>query len=213
LERRSREGSRGDRIRRCADPQSAALAEDHRRRRKSRRPLRPVHARNVARPELSALRRDLPVRRSTRREDGSKGRRVFAFRREPRGPGGSDAGRQIPAAHREGRPWAAEKARGAEGGDRRGGQAVMIARSIGVLAASAPRTQGGQTRPMVDWIIPALPTNTPQTPQQAENARKAGRQLPPPEILQPTLDPALPAYQARKEKLSGTFKGGASDVL
>jgi len=89
----------------------------------------------------------------------------------------------------------------------------MIALSIGGLAASALLAQGGETRPMVDWIIPALPTNTPQTPQQAEDARKAGRKLPPPEILQPTLDPALPAYQGRKEKLGGTFKGGASDVL
>ena len=89
----------------------------------------------------------------------------------------------------------------------------MIALSIGGLAASALLAQGGETRPMVDWIIPALPTNTPQTPQQAEDARKAGRKLPPPEILQPTLDPALPGYQERKEKLGGTFKGGASDVL
>jgi len=89
----------------------------------------------------------------------------------------------------------------------------MIAMTIGVLAASAPLAQEAETRPMVDWIIPAQPTNTPQTPQQAEDARKAGRKLPPPEILQPTLDPGLPAYRGRKEKLSGTFKGGASDVL
>jgi len=89
----------------------------------------------------------------------------------------------------------------------------ILSASIGAFAATGALAQGGEARPMVDWVIPALPTNTPQTPQQAEDARKAGRELPPPEILQPRLDPALPAYQARKEKLSGTFKGGASDVL
>ena len=90
---------------------------------------------------------------------------------------------------------------------------LTLSVSIGALAATGALAQAGEARPMVDWVIPALPTNTPQTPQQAEDARKAGRELPPPEILQPRLDPALPAYQARKEKLSGTFKGGASDVL
>ncbi len=91
--------------------------------------------------------------------------------------------------------------------------ASAIALSIGALAAGAAWAQGRETRPMVDWIIPALPTNSPQTPQQAEDARQAGRKLPPPEILQPTLDPALPPYQARRGKVSGIFKGGASDVL
>src|SRR5262249_28326466 len=69
------------------------------------------------------------------------------------------------------------------------------------------------TRPMVEWVVPALATNKPQTPEQAEEGRKLGRRIPAPEVLQPTLDPALPAYQPRKEKLTGTFKGGSSDVL
>jgi phosphate transport system substrate-binding protein len=66
---------------------------------------------------------------------------------------------------------------------------------------------------MVEWVVPALSPNKPQTPEQAEDGRKSGRKLPSPEILQPALDPALPAYQPRKERLTGAFKGGASDVL
>lgn len=73
--------------------------------------------------------------------------------------------------------------------------------------------QPAEPRPMVEWVAPALPTNTPQTPEQAEEGKKSGRKLPAPEVLQPALDPQLPHYRPRKEKLTGTFKGGASDVL
>ena len=68
-------------------------------------------------------------------------------------------------------------------------------------------------RPMVEWVVPAAAPNKPQTPEEAEAGRKFGRKLPPPEILQPALDAALPSYVPRKVKLKGTFKGGASDVL
>jgi phosphate transport system substrate-binding protein len=81
-----------------------------------------------------------------------------------------------------------------------------------VIVGSA-LAQTADTRPMVEWLAPALPPNKPQTPEEAKEGRDSGRKLPPPEVLQPTLDPALPAYQPRKEKLTGTFKGGASDVL
>src|SRR5262249_32824868 len=67
---------------------------------------------------------------------------------------------------------------------------------------------------MVEWITPALPSNKKQTDEEAEAGRKFGRPTPSPEILQPTLDPALPAYKPRKDiKLSGSFKGASSDVL
>ena len=66
---------------------------------------------------------------------------------------------------------------------------------------------------MVEWIVPALPTNKPQTEEEAKEGQRSGRALPPPEILQPILDPALPAYQPRKERLTGSFKGASSDVL
>src|SRR5437879_4237208 len=78
------------------------------------------------------------------------------------------------------------------------------------MAAGLARAQ----QPMVEWVLPALPTNKPQTEHQAEEGRKQGRELPPPEVLQPTLDTALQSFKASKDaKLTGTFKGASSDVL
>ena len=58
------------------------------------------------------------------------------------------------------------------------------------------------------------PIPTPATPAETARWREQGRSLPTPELLQPTLDPALPAYTPRKDiELSGHFKGAASDVL
>jgi phosphate transport system substrate-binding protein len=68
-------------------------------------------------------------------------------------------------------------------------------------------------RPMVEWLVPAVATNKPQTPEQAEEGRQHGRQLPPAEVLQPTLDPALPAYLPRPRLEPHTLKGAASDVM
>jgi phosphate transport system substrate-binding protein len=90
---------------------------------------------------------------------------------------------------------------------------AIVAAGISMVAAGSALAQTSEARPMVDWVIPALAPNKPQTPEQAEEGRKFGRKLPPPEVLQPTLDPALPAYRPRKEKLSGTFRGGSSDVM
>jgi phosphate transport system substrate-binding protein len=67
---------------------------------------------------------------------------------------------------------------------------------------------------MVEWVAPAAASNHPQTPQDEERGRTLGRAEPAPETLQPTLDPALPAYQPRKNiAISGSFKGACSDVL
>jgi phosphate transport system substrate-binding protein len=67
---------------------------------------------------------------------------------------------------------------------------------------------------MVEWLTLAAPSNRPQTSQEAEKGSQMGRAVPTPEILQPTIDPALPAYHARKDpKLSGNFKAACSDVL
>src|SRR2546425_652131 len=91
---------------------------------------------------------------------------------------------------------------------------VHLLAVIAVLSSAMATDQAiAVQRPMVEWLIPALPTNRPQTPEEAEEGRKSGRKLPPPEVLQPTLDPALPSYVPRQQKLAGTFKGAASDVL
>jgi len=87
--------------------------------------------------------------------------------------------------------------------------------AIAAALAAAPRGIAAQPegRPMVEWVVPATPAHRPQTPEEAEEGRRSGRKLPPPEVLQPPLDPALPSYAPRGEKLTGTFKGAASDVL
>ena len=84
---------------------------------------------------------------------------------------------------------------------------------IALAAVALAFAASSLAQPMVEWVIPAVPTNKPQTPEQAESGRQKGRELPPPEILQPMLDSALPAFVPRKEKLTATFKGAASDVL
>ena len=73
----------------------------------------------------------------------------------------------------------------------------LSACALAIFAAHAFAQQ-----PMVEWVIPALPTNKPQTPEQAEAGRQKGRALPEAEILQPRLDAALPSFQPRKEKLT-----------
>lgn len=58
----------------------------------------------------------------------------------------------------------------------------------------------------------ALPT--PPTEEEKEHWKQHGRTLPVPELLQPTLDAGLPAFEARQSReLTGRFKGASSDVL
>ena len=88
--------------------------------------------------------------------------------------------------------------------------AAAIALSAGATGATP---QPVDTRPVVEWIVPAVTTNVPQTAQEAKEGRRSGRKLPPPEVLQPVLDPNLPAFVPRKGRLTGNFKGASSDVL
>jgi phosphate transport system substrate-binding protein len=67
---------------------------------------------------------------------------------------------------------------------------------------------------MVKWLRPPAATVRPQSEPQKQAAREHGRALPAPEILQPQLDPALPAYVPRAApELSGSFRAAASDIL
>jgi phosphate transport system substrate-binding protein len=88
--------------------------------------------------------------------------------------------------------------------------AVMIS-IAGVPAAVL--AQPPETPPMVEWLVPALTTHVPQTAEEAKQGQQSGRKLPPPEVLQPVLDSALPLFQPRPGKLTGSFKGASSDVL
>ena len=89
----------------------------------------------------------------------------------------------------------------------------IIAAFAAAVLCTAPAS-AAQAQPMTEWVIPAASSHKPQTPEQAQAGREQGRKLPPPEVLQPALDRALPSYQPRRDvKLSGSFKGGSSDVL
>src|ERR1700741_2019736 len=95
---------------------------------------------------------------------------------------------------------------------------TLLSATLAAAMLAGPFTTGAQaqtaTQPMVEWVLPAMPTNKPQTEHQAEEARQKGRDLPAPEILQPMLDAQLPAYQPRRDiQVSGTLKGASSDVL
>ena len=91
--------------------------------------------------------------------------------------------------------------------------AGIMASPVAAQSEKKPGADKSQSE-MVEWLTPTLPTNKKQTDAEAEASKKFGRPTPAPEILQPTLDPALPAYQARKNiKLTGNFKGASSDVL
>src|SRR5215471_982643 len=85
--------------------------------------------------------------------------------------------------------------------------------AAGALAVAHAQAQKVAT-PMLTWMTPTTESHKPQTEAQAKEGVEKGRELPPPEILQPTLDARLPAYQPRRDiRISGTFKGAASDVL
>jgi len=96
---------------------------------------------------------------------------------------------------------------------------TRVATRLALVAAALAMTIGAeaqtsQSPPMVEWIVPALKTNKPQTADEAEAGRQRGRELPPPEVLQPMLDPALPSYRPRSDvQITGSFKGAASDVM
>jgi phosphate transport system substrate-binding protein len=90
----------------------------------------------------------------------------------------------------------------------------FIALMPGLLLAQAADLSDKTPPSMVEWLEPAVPTNQPQTPADEEAGKARGRALPPPETLQPTLDPALPVFRPCKDgELRGNFRGGSSDVL
>lgn len=81
------------------------------------------------------------------------------------------------------------------------------------FSAFCQTSNQAQTTSSVEWVVPALPTNHPQTPADEEFGKTQGRKLPPAEILQPTLDAALLDYRPRSTALSGNYKAASSDVL
>jgi phosphate transport system substrate-binding protein len=73
-----------------------------------------------------------------------------------------------------------------------------------IFLASLAATLPARARPMAH----------PPTPAQSAEWKQNGRTLPDPELLQPMLDPTLPAFVPRESpELAGHLKGAASDVL
>lgn len=69
-------------------------------------------------------------------------------------------------------------------------------------------------RPMYDLPLPAPPPAKPQTEAEKKAGMTAGRALPDRELLQPSLDPALPAYRPKpRDSLKGRYRAAVSDVL
>jgi len=86
-------------------------------------------------------------------------------------------------------------------------------------AVAAPSFASGPEPPasrielaQVEWVLPAATALVPQTEAEREAGRRQGRKLPTPELLQPMLDAALPAYEPGAQ-VSGMLKGVSSDVL
>ena len=84
---------------------------------------------------------------------------------------------------------------------------------IGGPAAAAPT--GAETdRPLYDLTLPSPDPAHPQSDAEKKAGMTEGRSLPTRELLQPAIDPALPAYTARpKGAFTGRYRAAASDVL
>ena len=77
-------------------------------------------------------------------------------------------------------------------------------------AKPAPPIKPGQTV----WLEPTASPVAPQSDEEKKMGMQAGRTLPTPELLRPTLDPALPHYVPTKRmRVKASFRAGSSDVL
>lgn len=91
------------------------------------------------------------------------------------------------------------------------GQLVAApAQASGPAASDAPPVKPGFTT----WIVPTASEPHPQSDEEKKAAQQEGRELPTPELLQPSLDPSLPPYTPTPGlKIKRTYQAGSSDVL
>lgn len=93
-------------------------------------------------------------------------------------------------------------------------RAVVIAAVGLAFQASFAQNQDHPATGMVEWLTPPLPSNHPQTEAEQKRGSEVGRAVPKAELLQPTIDSSLPAYDPRSDvELKGSFTGACSDVL
>jgi ABC-type phosphate transport system, periplasmic component len=92
---------------------------------------------------------------------------------------------------------------------------VLLLLLLGATAASATAPAPAVKRSaVVEWQLPMARTNALQTHAQEEAGKQAGRPLPQPELLQPTLDATLPLFKPlHRIQLSGSISMASSDTL
>lgn len=100
--------------------------------------------------------------------------------------------------------------------DARGPRTIHLAAATALGLALIPLIARAQEAApaAVSWQLPVEPTHPPQTKAQDDYGMQHGRPLPPREVLQPSLDPALPGFQPRHgADFHGTLRLMGSDVL
>jgi ABC-type phosphate transport system substrate-binding protein len=79
---------------------------------------------------------------------------------------------------------------------------------------SPAATEAAGSEHMVAWLQPPPPAPRKRSDEEEQRGEQEGRELPTPELLQPTLDPQLQDFEPRQDqRLEGSFLGGASDIL
>jgi phosphate transport system substrate-binding protein len=98
---------------------------------------------------------------------------------------------------------------------RKGAVSVVLALALCGLFAVRAAGVTGPGSGLVIWGDAPQATNAPQTDAQAAQGQLQGRALPEKELLQPTLDPALPTFHPayKRNKLKAELRCAASDVL
>ena len=90
--------------------------------------------------------------------------------------------------------------------------AAVIAGGFALVSPSVADAQGAPAT--IEWQLPVMPAHPPQTKAQDEAGMEHGRELPAREVLQPTVDPQLAAFEPRHGRgFSGTLRLMCSDVL
>jgi len=91
---------------------------------------------------------------------------------------------------------------------------ALVAPGMVATGASAAPRGAEPSRPLYDLSLPVPDVARPQSDAEKKLGMTQGRALPQPEILQPTLDPALPDYAPKaKGAVKGRYKAAVSDVL
>ncbi|MDH7974468.1 substrate-binding domain-containing protein [Sphingomonas sp. AR_OL41] len=92
---------------------------------------------------------------------------------------------------------------------------TVIASAALIMASAATAQSAPPTKPgLVTWVEPTAVEVHPQSDAEKQTGMISGRALPVPELLQPSLDPALPRFvTTRGLRITRAYRAGSSDVL